>query len=127
MKFMNSCLLWCVGEFTLLQMYNIPYFVSRRYEHSYESDCARLASTDENELPLYSNARNAVIQVKGEKQVLIHYLNFANTGLAHIRCSSDTQFDNMLQQLEEKSSTHVYSYCAIEISKLRRHRGHGNR
>lgn len=113
---------------------SLCYYVSQccrchhhRYESSYESDCARLSSSDQSELPLYSNARNAVIQVKGEKQVLMHYLNLANTGLAHIRCASDSQCEAMLQQLEEKSSPLVYSYCAIEVLRLRRHRGSGRR
>ena len=64
-----------------------------------------------------------MIQVKGEKKVLMHYLNLANTGLAHIRCPSDSQFEAMLEQLDGKSDPMVYHYCAIEISKLRRHRG----
>jgi hypothetical protein len=64
-----------------------------------------------------------VIQVKGEKKVLMHYLNFANTGLAHIRCPSDSQFEAMLESLDSQSNPLVYTYCAIEISKLRRHRG----
>jgi hypothetical protein len=68
-----------------------------------------------------------VIQVKGEKKVLIHYLNFANTGLAHIRCPTDTQFEAMLEQLDAKSDPLVYTYCAIEISKLRRRGGGGGK
>ena len=90
-----------------------------RYPTTYDDDCARLSSKDDSELPLYSNARNALIQVRGEKKVLLHYLNFASTGLAHIRCQSDSNFNSMLRQLDVRSHPLVYNYCANEVSKLR--------
>lgn len=46
-----------------------------KYPNTYESDCQRLAS--HAELPLFSNERHAVIQVRGEKEVLLFFRDFA--------------------------------------------------
>lgn len=72
---------------------------------------------------MYSNARNAVIQVKGEKKVLLHYLLLATTGLALMRCETDAQFEAMLGRVDEKKNPFVHAYCSIEISKLKRYSG----
>ena len=42
------------------------------YPTSYEQDVERLASTT-NPVPMFSNERHALIQVKGEKEVLLFY------------------------------------------------------
>ena len=56
-----------------------------------------------------------VSQVRGEKEVLHHYIDFAETGLACIEAGSEAQ----AKQLCRNKHDHIADYCIYALGFLR--------
>ena len=88
------------------------------YPATYEEDCKRLTSTD-NPVPPFSNERHALIQVKGEKEVLLFYQDFADTATRLLDIRDDAVFDRELQETRPKKHAIVQQYLTNVVSRLR--------
>mmetsp|Transcript_18601 Transcript_18601/g.27293 ORF Transcript_18601/g.27293 Transcript_18601/m.27293 type:complete len:560 (-) Transcript_18601:604-2283(-) len=74
-----------------------------------------------NTLPQFSNARHAVIQVRGEKEVLHHFEDFVLTSLQVIDIDQDEQFDAAIKSMEGMGKHHtIIRYCSDVIGAIRR-------
>lgn len=87
-----------------------------RYHHTYEEDCAKLAS---NELAPFSNARHAVIQLKGEKEVLLFLKDFATTGLELLQVRGETAYGVAMATIKSTKHKLIARYCQTVVSTLR--------
>ena len=86
-----------------------------KYPATYEEDLKHLAN---NILPPFSNEKHALIQVKGEKEVILFYLDLANTALELLQTSDINEFDLMLETVKNAKPPPVYHYCRVTISRL---------
>ena len=66
------------------------------YQNTYENDCSRLNDESSSSLAPFSNERHAVIQVRGEKEVLLFYKDFAATAIRLLEFRDDAIFDREL-------------------------------
>ena len=90
-----------------------------RYPTKYEDDVRRLSSS---ELPQFSNERHAAIQIAGEKEVLLFYLDLATTAiklLSNIH-SSDEVFNLLMADVLTQKRTVIQLFCQTYYPKLRR-------
>lgn len=90
-----------------------------RYPSTLEEDLAQLA--DPEALPMFSNKRNAVIQVRGEKEILRFYKHFAIVAiqLLSIRLNATSEFDMALKQFKASEHPVLANYLCSTIPKLR--------
>ena len=86
-----------------------------RYPTTLEQDVANLAS---NELPMYSNRRNAVIQVKGEKEILHVLKKLVQCALRLISAESHETVAATLGSIRRDEYTYVQQYCEILALRL---------
>ena len=89
-----------------------------RYPTSYKEDFRRLES---NELAPFSNERHAVIQIKGEKEVLLFYKDFAETSskIIGLECS-DAEFESTLNDVARSKHAVISQHCKGVLWRLRR-------
>ena len=66
----------------------------------------------------FSNRRHAVIQVKGEKEVLLCYKRLCTTALQIIE-ADDTTFASTLANLYQESNYFIANYCQDVLSRVR--------
>ncbi len=85
------------------------------YPATYEDDCIRLATGN---VPLFSNERNALIQVKGEKEVLLFYKDFALTVVKLMNSSDLEEFDEMLDSIRQSKHSFTFQYCRGSVARL---------
>lgn len=89
------------------------------YPSTLAQDNIRLA--DSKNFPAFSNARHAVIQVRGEKEVLHYYEELATTALRLLDLQSEDDFDASIKSLEGMGTHHlIVRYCSDVISAIRR-------
>ena len=92
-----------------------------RYPSTLDEDLKRLA--DVAALAPFSNERHAVIQVKGEKEVLHFYKRFAEKAAAMLsmRLGASAEFEHELQQLRANTKEHpmLFQYCRTVVTRLR--------
>jgi len=90
-----------------------------RYPTKYEDDVVRLASA---ELAPFSNERHAVIQVAGEKEVLLFYLDLALTALILLSNihSSDEVFNSAMSEVIAQKHIVIQQFCQGFYPRLRR-------
>jgi hypothetical protein len=79
-----------------------------RYQHSLAQDLALLAS---DVLPLYSNHRNAVIQIKGEKEILHVLKRLVAAGLRLLESPSHAAVRATLGSIRKDEHVYVGQYC----------------
>lgn len=87
-----------------------------KYPNSFESDCRRLAST---ELAPFSNERHAVIQVKGEKEVLLFYRDLATIGQQVLRLRDMSLVEEEMNNIRLNKHQVVYQYIRNNAYRLR--------
>jgi histone-lysine N-methyltransferase SETD3 len=89
------------------------------YPTTYDDDCKRLESPDGP--VLFSNERHALIQVKGEKEILLFYKEFTETGirLLQIKDNNWIEYDAIMNQVRNSKHSIVYQYCRNVIHRLR--------
>lgn len=99
-----------------------------KYPTSLSQDVADLL--DEHAYPRFSNKRHAKIQVRGEKEVLHHYRQWAMAAL-HVMEIMETEFagrrggesfEQVIAKMEEEEELHhtIVRYCADVLGSLRR-------
>lgn len=86
------------------------------YPSSYDDDNLKLAS---NAVQPFSNERHALIQVKGEKEVLLFYKDFAETALRLLDIKDQSAYSEALQEIRETKHPFVQQYCRNTIGRLR--------
>ena len=86
-----------------------------QYPTSYEQDVARLAN---NDLAPFSNERHAVIQIKGEKEVLLFFRDFAQTAISLLQCTDIIQFDELLEQIRDTKHPVIYYHSKGPLLRL---------
>eukprot|EP01033_Poteriospumella_lacustris_P016856 gene16856-12066_t len=87
----------------------------RQYPTTFEEDVHRL---QHGNVPLFSNERNALIQVKGEKEVLLFFRDFANTGAIGLKLRDLSEFDEFLNQVRVSKHTLIFQYCRGTVGRL---------
>jgi histone-lysine N-methyltransferase SETD3 len=86
-----------------------------KYPSTFEEDCKALAS---DSLPPFSNEKHALIQVRGEKEVLRFYKDFAVTAISLLQTTDLHQFDSLLEQVKVTKHSVFYQYCQSTINRL---------
>jgi hypothetical protein len=86
-----------------------------KYPTRYEEDCQQLLY---GSVPLFSNQRNALIQVKGEKEVLLFYREWLQTGILGLKCKEYSEFDSYLNEMRTKKHSLIFQYCRSTIARL---------
>ena len=99
----------------LKHLYGVCQDYLSRYKTTYEEDCALLQS---DKLEPFSNHRNAVIQVKGEKEVLLFYQDFCDTALCLAHCKSLNEYESVFATVTSTKHPIIVKYCRHVISKL---------
>lgn len=87
----------------------------KKYPTTLAQDCHRLQHDD---VPLFSNERNALIQVKGEKEVLYFYKDFATTAMSLLQSSDLEEFDEALDHVRINKHSFIFQYCRGTIARL---------
>ena len=80
-----------------------------RYSSTLEQD--RLALKDENALPMYSNIRNAVIQLRGEKEILVTLLQLTSVSLRLLNMKSSDEIADLMATVRIEEHRFVQQYC----------------
>ena len=90
-----------------------------QYPTTLADDVARLA--EPGLVAMFSNERHALIQVKGEKEVLEFFREYADVTLRlfGIPLSQDAEFLEALDEIRETGHYLVYNYCRSVVQKLR--------
>jgi histone-lysine N-methyltransferase SETD3 len=101
----------------LATLQNICQSYLEKYPTTLENDCVALATGN---IPLFSNERNALIQVKGEKEVLHFFLEFAQTGtrLLYMKAGSG-EFEAGLEEVRKSKHQVIHQYCRTVLQRLR--------
>lgn len=89
------------------------------YPNSYEDDCVRLTDDSSSSLAPFSNERHAVIQVKGEKEVLLFYKDYAETAIRLLELKDDALFDCELAKIWPLKHVVVQQYLSNSACRLR--------
>ena len=88
----------------------------RNYPSSFEEDVNRLSSPS---VEPFSNERHAIIQVKGEKQVLLFYRDFAETGISFLNITDETMFDLEFNNIKNKKHILIQNYIKSLLPLIR--------
>ena len=89
------------------------------YPNTYEDDCLRLADDSSSSLAPFSNERHAVIQVKGEKEVLLFYRDYAETAVCLLELKDDAAFEAQLAIVYPTKHVVVQQYLSNSACRLR--------
>lgn len=87
------------------------------YATSYAEDCARLAAVPPRPEP-FSNERHALIQVRGEKQVLLFYSELVDTALELSRVR-EVDWDATLAEAVQGRPEALSAYCRGVLGRAR--------
>ena len=102
-----------IKAMTLLYALCVEYL--SKYKSTYEDDCEAIAS---GRLPPFSNKIHACIQVRGEKEVLLFYKDFAQTSLELLRIEDPQQFHDAMENLRLVKHHMLYHYCRSSILRF---------
>lgn len=80
------------------------------YPTIYEQDFERLKN---NNLQQFTNERNVLIQIKGEKEILLYLKDFALTVLKLISAKTHEEFDELLNYVRINKHISIFQYCLI--------------
>eukprot|EP01031_Cornospumella_fuschlensis_P026807 gene26807-32388_t len=86
-----------------------------KYPTTLQDDVHRLAHGN---VQMFSNERNALIQVKGEKEVLHFYRDLALTGIKLLQARDLDDFDNQLNEIRTNKHTMVFQYARSALSRV---------
>eukprot|EP01041_Mallomonas_annulata_P003490 gene3490-6947_t len=89
-----------------------------RYPTSIAQDTERLAAPD---LTPFSNEKHALIQIRGEKEILIFYKRFSQSvlRLLSLRLNATTEFETLLTTYSTEEHILTYQYCRNVAPRLR--------
>lgn len=86
------------------------------YPSTFEEDVNRLSLPS---VAPFSNERHAIIQVKGEKQVLLFYKDFAETGLSFLNITEETLFFLEFNSIKNKKHILIQNYIKSLLPLVR--------
>lgn len=92
-----------------------------KYATTYEQDIERLKrknGIDPDAVPLFSNERNALIQIKGEKEVLLFFIDFATTAMKLLKSKDIYEFDNTINSIRINKHNLIFQYCRSVVGRL---------
>jgi histone-lysine N-methyltransferase SETD3 len=89
-----------------------------QYPTTMAEDDERLAR--DGLLPPFSNARHAYIQVRGEKEVLHHFLQLCKCGVEALDAVGDDEFDNKVRDIQEQHGGCISQYVKDVVASVRR-------
>jgi len=92
-----------------------------RYPTTYEEDVRRLTVRGSGELVQFTNERHAVIQIKGEKEVLLFLKDFADTTievLKMLHCDR-TEYETSMDRIADSKHPIIAHYCSSTLGRLR--------
>jgi len=87
-----------------------------KYPTTLEQDVDRLSS---GALGPFSNERHAVIQIKGEKEVLHFYLEFARVAQHLLSIRDQAEFDMELEAVRREKHLVIFQHSRNTIARLR--------
>lgn len=87
----------------------------RKYPTTLDEDIHRLKHGN---VPLFSNERNALIQVKGEKEVLAFFKDWAATAIIGLQARDFAEFDDFLTKVRQSKHTLIFQYCRGTVGRL---------
>jgi hypothetical protein len=85
------------------------------YPTSYEEDGDRLQS---DEFAPFSNERHALIQIRGEKEVLHFFEDFAVTTIELLSCADMDLFEEMLEVVRRTKNAVIYMHAKLTLGRL---------
>eukprot|EP01032_Pedospumella_encystans_P015705 gene15706-17948_t len=85
------------------------------YPTSLEQDTRRLES---DEFAPFSNQRHAVIQIRGEKEVLHFYVDFAQTCLSLLKCADVDHFEAALEKVRREKHPVIFVHAKMTLGRL---------
>lgn len=71
-----------------------------------------------NEFAPFSNERHAVIQVKGEKEVLHFFRDFALTSIQLLHAADLETFEELLETVRQTKHPVIYMHAKSALSRL---------
>lgn len=86
-----------------------------QYPTTLEEDVARL---DSNEFAPFSNERHAVIQVRGEKEVLHFFRDFALTAVQLLHAPDAETFGELLEGVRCNKHPVIYAHAKSTLGRL---------
>lgn len=93
-----------------------------KYPSSYEVDVLRLEARNSNGEYLvtpFSNERNALIQVKGEKEILLFYLKLCEIGMKLLNINDMNELKDKVLELDKKENDVLCEYVRNVIFRLK--------
>ena len=85
------------------------------YPTTFDQDCERLQYGN---LQPFSNERHALIQIKGEKEVLLFFRDFASVATQLLQVKDADHFESLLECVRVLKDPVVYQYCRGTIGRL---------
>lgn len=86
-----------------------------KYPASLEDDVHRLVHGN---VEMFSNERNALIQVKGEKEVLHFYRDMALSGIKLLQARDLDDFDRLLNDVRANKHSLVFHYARSSLARV---------
>jgi hypothetical protein len=86
-----------------------------QYPTTFEQDVECL---QHGSLAPFSNERHALIQVKGEKEVLLFLQDFAMTSIALLQATDYRHFDDLLEQVRTSKHSLIYQHAKATLGRL---------
>lgn len=96
-------------------LYNLCEEYLSKYPTTYDADCESISS---GRLPPFSNKIHACIQVRGEKEVLLFFKDFAVTALEVLRIEDPQIFHDTVECFKQVKHAIVYQYCRNTVLRL---------
>jgi histone-lysine N-methyltransferase SETD3 len=88
------------------------------YPTTLAQDNEQLAT--EGRLAPFSNERHACIQVRGEKEVLHHFVRLSEVALEAIDAQTDDSFEAIVRRVSETENTSIAQYVKDVVNGVRR-------
>lgn len=85
------------------------------YSTTFDQDTARL---DGDQFAPFSNERHAVIQIRGEKEVLLFFADFAETCIDLLRCADIDHFEEVLEVVRRTKHPVIYLHAKTSLGRL---------
>lgn len=89
------------------------------YPTTYDDDVYRLNDENSSALPPFSNERHALIQVKGEKEVLLFFKDFSTTAIQLLEIRDDVVFNRELAAIWPSKHVLIQQYLSNCACRLR--------
>lgn len=100
----------------LKALYRVCQDCLKAYPSTFSEDIERLK--DSATLIPFSNERNALVQVKGEKEVLLFFQDLAQVGIQLLNTKSFQEFDEILNDIRINKHFLIFQYCRGTIARL---------